>query len=266
MSSDDKLSLDAFRSNEQLPQESLPEITANRIRSMIRDGTLPSGTQLPNELELAEAMRVSRGTIRSALALLQQQGLIWRRQGVGSFVSENPILENRLDINAGVTELIESMGLKPGIRDMKIKLIPADEHLSSQLAVPLGSQLVSVHRIRTANDQPVVASLDYFSSAVLERKSGSFHLDQLKETLERKNSLYRVLEEELSITIDYGIARLRPVKADAGTLKMIGLDVPSGSVMLFVEQVDFDHDRQPVILSQEYHVVDFCNFTIYRRG
>lgn len=257
--------LDAFGRQDALQQESLPELTANRIRMMINRGELPPGTQLPNEIELAEAIGVSRGTVRSALSLLQQHGLIWRRQGVGSFVSEIPILQNRLDINLGVTDLIESMGLQPGSKVLKIEIIPADQDLARQLDLSEGRPLVSVRRIRTADEKPVVASVDIFPVSLLEGGPEKMTFQELEKEIEKKHSIYRIFENRLSLMLEYGLAKLRPVKMSAQTLKQLGLDLPPGSVMLYLEQVDYDRNRRPVVISYEYHVPDFCEFTIYRR-
>jgi len=257
--------INAFNSEETRQPESLPEITANRIRGMIESGKLPPGTQLPNEFELAEVMKVSRGTIRSALSLLQQQGLIWRRQGVGSFVSEAPILENRLDINLGVTDLIRSMGRKPGTKFLKVEETTADEHLAEQLGIPINTPLVSVHRIRTADDKVVVASVDLFPSSFLNRGSEPIDIKQLEQLIQRELSLYKLFETHLGIVLDYGIARLRPIQLNAESSIHVGYEFPSDSVMLYLEQVDYDRNREPIVLSIEYHIAGFSEFTVYRR-
>jgi GntR family transcriptional regulator len=246
-------------------QESLPEITANRIREMIYNRKLLPGARLPNEVELAGVMGVSRGTMRTALNILQEQGLIWRRQGIGSFVSEQPILEQRLDINSGVTELIVSMGLTPGTKVREIKIIPADEHHAEQLNIQAGSPLAFIRRVRTANGRPVVASIDIFPHDILNQRVPSLDLEALKTLLEQRHSIYRIFESEFNLTVDYGISRLWPVKVDAAQMKQIGLGLPADSVMLFLEQVDYDRNRRPFYLSWEYHVADFCAFTIFRR-
>lgn len=233
---------------------------------MVGEGRLSPGSRLPNELELAEMMGISRGTLRAALHLLQQQGLVWRRQGIGTFVSEKPILENRLDINGGVTELIQSKGLTPGCRDIKIDVIAADDYLAQQLDVPVASPLVDIRRTRTAEGKPVVASVDVFLLSLLQRSPRPLGLDALKTALEQKSSIYRVFADELHIGIDHGIAKLRPIKADVHLLKQLHLDLPPGSVMLYLEQLDFDRDQRPVLLSYEYHVADFCSFTVFRRS
>jgi GntR family transcriptional regulator len=249
--------------NDPVGHESLPEVTAQRIRSMINDGRLSPGSRLPNELEVAEAMGVSRGTIRAALHLLEQQGLLWRRQGVGTFVSERPILENRLDVNSGVTDLIRSMGLVPGARDIEIKLVPADEYSAQQLGVSVGIPMVHIRRIRTANDKPIVASIDILPLSLLEQSPRPLTLDRLKQLLEEKHSIYTVLKE-LPVLIDHAVAKIRPIKADALLLKQLHLRLPKDSVMLYIEQVDFDRAQRPVLLSYEYHVADFSTFTVYR--
>ena len=211
-------------------------------------------------------MGISRGTLRAALHLLQQQGLVWRRQGIGTFVSEKPILENRLDINGGVTELIQSKGLTPGCRDIKVDVIAADDYLAQQLNAPVASPLVNIRRTRTAEEKPVVASVDIFPLSLLQRNPRPLSLDALKTALEQKSSIYRVFADELHISIDHGIAKLRPIKADVHLLKQLHLRLPSGSVMLYLEQLDFDRDQRPVLLSYEYHVADFCSFTVFRRS
>lgn len=257
--------LHAFEQYQPLQQESLTELTASRIRTMIFNGTLAPGSRLPNEIDLAVATGVSRGTIRSALHLLQQQGLVWRRQGLGSYICEKPILENRLDTFTGVTELITSMGLRPGIQLLEINQVPADENTSVQLNVPLESPLICVRRIRTADERPVVSSVEFFSKALIHQGQYNIDLETFRNAILERLSLYSVFEHDLHLLVDYGVAKIRPIKVDSRVVKQIGMDVPIGSVMFYMEQLDFDRNRQPLILSYEYHVADFCTFTIYRR-
>lgn len=244
---------------------SLSERTANRIRSMITTRKLLPGSRLPNEVELADAMGVSRGTMRTALNILQEQGLIWRRQGIGSFVSEQPILENRLDINSGVTELITSMGLKPGNQILEAKTIPADEFLSKKLAVPIESPMAFIRRIRTADEKPVVSSVDIFPAAIFQQGQEINTLEKFVDVLLQNISIYRVFEQYFGLAVEYGINRLQPVKVTARLKKQLGLSLPLGEVMLYMEQLDYDRNRDPFYLSYEYHVAEFCNFTIFRR-
>lgn len=253
--------------NQSLPphQDNLVVLTANRIREMIESRAIPPGSRLPNELELAEAMGVSRGTVRAALSLLQQQGLLWRRQGIGTFVSEMPMLENRLDLNFSYTALIESLGHRPGCRLIDCHTLPAESDYATRLEVEISTPLVFIRRVRTADGQPVVASLDIFRASLLNQGGTYLDLETLKDLLCDKVSLYRIFEEDLHQPIDYGITRLRPIVADSQLIRQFELEIPKGSPMLYMEQLDYSRNREPLILSFEYHLAEYSTFTIFRR-
>lgn len=262
---EDRATLELF--SQALPpiQDTLVSFTANRIREMIHNGTLTPGSQLPNELELAEAMGVSRGTVRAALSLLQQQGLLWRRQGIGTFVSETPLLENRLDLNFSYTELIRSLGHKAGCRILECKALPAEEMYAERLEVDPGKLLVYIRRIRTADEQVVVASIDIFRHDLLSQGINKLTIEALRNLLCEKVSLYRIFEDDLHQQIEYGITRLRPIVADTQLIRRFELDIPKDSPVLYMEQIDYGRNRQPLILSYEYHLANYSTFTIYRR-
>lgn len=62
---------------------------ANVFRQRIRSGQWGAGEQLPTLIELEQEFGVARITLRQALSLLESEGLIWRKRGLGTFVSEN---------------------------------------------------------------------------------------------------------------------------------------------------------------------------------
>lgn len=96
------------------------------LRERILDGSLPPGSRLPTEIELAKDMQVSRGTIRQALSALENEGLLDRTQRRGTFVRRSPaaqpaekrigLILNRagnqldLDILIGVENAAKSRG------------------------------------------------------------------------------------------------------------------------------------------------------------
>ncbi len=262
---EERATLELF--NQPLPphQDNLVILTANRIREMIESRVIPPGSRLPNELELAEAMGVSRGTVRASLSLLQQQGLLWRRQGIGTFVSETPMLENRLDLNFSYTALIESLGHRPDCRLLDCRIIPAEGDYASRLQVGAETSLVFIRRVRTADEQPVVASLDIFRANLLNQGTSRIDLETLKDLLCHKISLYRIFEEDLHQPIDYGITRLRPIIADTQFIRQFELEIPKGSAVLYMEQLDYSRNREPLLLSYEYHLAEYSTFTIFRR-
>src|SRR5678810_1320716 len=93
-------------------RKTLTEVAQQELRQAITGGTFRPGSQLPTEAELCEMLGVSRTVVREALRVLEDDGLVARRHGVGTFVRNHPILKN-LNFHFGITEMIESAGLKP---------------------------------------------------------------------------------------------------------------------------------------------------------
>lgn len=240
---------------------SLVEVISADIRQMIQEGTLPLGSQLPGETELAEVLGVSRGTLRAALNSLSDQGLIIRRRGVGTFVTwSRPLLQNNLHANLGVTELIKEMGLQPGCSYLNCKMTKVDEKSAGVFSVARDDPMVVIERVRTADEQPVVLSIDQFPQALLARMT----LAELETCLRSEHSIYTVFEKYLGRKFDYGVATISPVHA-LGVCLAQNIVVQEDTVLLLVEQVDYDSSGQPLLLSKEYHLPDFSTFTVYRK-
>lgn len=66
-----------------------PSLIYRALLRGIRDGSMVPGAKLPNERELAEQLNTSRGAVRTALAMMERQGLVHRRVGSGTFLAED---------------------------------------------------------------------------------------------------------------------------------------------------------------------------------
>lgn len=237
-------------------RKTLTEIAEQELRQAIARGTFRPGAQLPTEAELCQMLGVSRTVVREALRVLEENGLVTRRHGVGTFVRDHPILKN-LNFNFGITEMIESAGFKPGTSHLAIQSETADQEKAEQLRVPLGTPLVTVERVRTADGRPVVYSLDTLPESVLQRA-------EFDPQLLRTQSIYNFLQTSLGRVIDYGIARLLPVTApDFVTEK---LELPPGALTLYIVQTDYSPNDEPLVYSREYHLPDAFDFIVWRRG
>ncbi len=234
----------------------LTTATAEMLRDAIRQGSFPPGSQLPPELELITMLGVSRTTLREALRALEEQRLIVRRRGLGTFVSEQSIRKD-LSINFGITEMIRQAGMIPGSRDTQLRTEKATPVLSQALQVARGSPIVVLDRVRTANERAVVWSQDIIPVSILG--------EHAIETLQLESvSLYNYLEEHLNLQISRGEAHLSPVSASAEVAAR--LDVRVGTPLLYVAQTDYNSEDRPLIHSIEYHVPDAFVFVVARRG
>jgi GntR family transcriptional regulator len=246
-----------------VPKQNVAKAVSERIRKLIVEGYVTPRAQLPPEVDLADAFGVSRNTLREALNILQQEGAVIRQHGVGTFVTEQLLLPNRLDLNIGVTELIVSLGREPGLLDLTVKRVPADECWAGYLDVPPKTELFEIRRVRSANDQPVVFHIDVLPESLLRSCRADVTEDKLTDLLRSEVSLYEMLEKHCGVHVDYGIATLKPVKADACLAQK--LQVAAGALLMFISQIDYDSGGQPLLASREYHNADAYAFTVYRR-
>jgi len=237
-------------------RKTLTEVAEQSLRQAIAQGTFRPGSQLPTEAGLCEMLGVSRTVVREALRVLEEDGLVARRHGVGTFVRDHPILKN-LNFNFGITEMIESAGLVSGTSYFAIQSETADQEKAEQLRVDLGTPLVTVQRVRTADERPVVYSLDTLPESLLKRAGFD---PQLLLT----QSIYNILQTSLGQVIEYGIARLLPVIAPDYVVEKLRL--PLNALTLYIVQTDYSPDDVPLVYSQEYHLPDAFDFIVWRRG
>ena len=237
-------------------RKTLTEISQEELRQAILGGTFRPGSQLPTEAELCAMLGVSRTVVREALRVLEDEGLVTRRHGVGTFVRNHPILKN-LNFNFGITEMIESAGLKSGTSHLELQKERADKERAEQLRVDVGTPLLTVERVRTADGRPVVYSLDTFSESLIQ-KAGFDPNILLTE------SIYNILQTSLGQVIEYGIARLLPVAAPRHVAEKLNLS--PGALTLYIVQTDYTFGDEPVIYSCEYHLPDAFDFIVWRRG
>ena len=241
----------------------LPRLAVEQLRAMIQSGELPDGSQLPSEPELAKALNISRSTLRAALSYLENEGTVLRRRGVGTFVADRGSLYNNLNVNWGVTQIIEATGAVPGTSEMQIDVQPASQRQEERLKVPPGTPTIIIKRVRTADDKPVSISVDHLAVSRLAGKTSiEESIEHFRSFLEGHQSIYTYIEQELNLAINHATAWLRPMIADTNIAK--SLDIPLHSPILYLEQIDYDTEGNPLLLTDEYFASDSFTFSVHR--
>jgi DNA-binding GntR family transcriptional regulator len=240
-------------------QTKLASRVREEVRDRIRDGRLSDGVQLPPEVELATSLGVSRTTVREALLQLEQEGLLIRRHGHGTFVRSNARLRGSLNANLSATEVIRSHGMEPGTSNARIEHASATAAVADQLHLPPGAPVIRLERVRTADGRPVIFTVDVMPARLFE-VAGVDPAALLDPGL----SLYRLYAERLRRSITDGQAAIRLTHADELVAQRLG--VVAGSPILCLEQVDATAEGEPVLFSIESYVADTFEFSVHRRG
>ena len=166
----------AARGSERAPARSRPTMRKNalvylRIADAIRHDILsrglPAHTRLPSEPALVRQHRAARATVRRALATLQDEGLIYSRQAVGTFVAEGRV-EQDLDQLVSFTEFMVYRGIKPGSRVITAEIQRIDDRESAllhYLGLRPGAEVIHVRRLRLGGEQPLVIANTWLPAA-----------------------------------------------------------------------------------------------------
>ena len=124
------------------------------LNAQIQAGELQPGNKLPSEDQLAAQFGVSRMTIRKSLDDLIAMGLIYRRHGVGTFVSQSTVQRDHTKL----TDFFESCrlnGRTPEARLLKKEIIAANEKMAEALGVLPGASLVRLATLRMVDQTPI---------------------------------------------------------------------------------------------------------------
>lgn len=134
------------------------------IGQAVESGELQPHRRIPSERELSALFGVSRMTIRQALVELIGEGSLYTRSGKGTYVAERKI-EQPLQRLTSFTQDMAARGLRPSSRLIGADLLPAPIELAHALAIPPGSELVRIRRLRLADEQPLAVETSHLPHA-----------------------------------------------------------------------------------------------------
>jgi len=131
-------------------------------------GKVQPGGKLPSEPELAKQLGVSRATLREAMRAFEEQGLIRRRQGVGTFVVRNQqIIESGVEILESIESIAARMGLQVSMGMLNIEYLEADTDQAKIFSKSAGTPLVRLTRVINAEERPVAYLVDLLPVEIL---------------------------------------------------------------------------------------------------
>jgi GntR family transcriptional regulator len=203
---------------------------ADDLRRRAEAGEFAAGRLLPSEAELSASYAASRVTVRKALEVLRDEGLLGARQGLGWFVAADPLRQSLGRLGTIESQLAAS-GLRSERRVLDFGFVPAPPRVRQVLGV---DQVLEVRRLNLADGAPF-ARVTVWCPA--ELGSGLSRSD-----VERA-PFYELLEVPLG-----GATQTIGAAAAAGDDAEV-LEVPTGSPVLVCERVTSDRRGAPVLTS-----------------
>lgn len=219
-----------------------------QIKNKILQGVYSAGDFLPIEPELEQTYNVSRTTVRKAMKMLADEGLIEIKQGRGTMVLDRKTPQNFNHVTS-VTETLIQSGYTVTTKSRYVDKITPPESVAKALRLKNDEMVVRVQRIQLANGEPVCIMTNYIPESLvpdMEKKHGEF------------TGLYHYLEQQYGISIDNTEDTIFAAAADFTEAQI--LNIPPGFPLLIVERVCYDANKKPLcfdkvrILSNRYKV------------
>ena len=229
----------------EVPAGRTPEEVRRALAEQIGSGRLRPGQRLGAERALAAELGVSRATLRQALAVLEEGGVVRRvpGRGGGTFVAKGKI-ERDLSRIVGVPALLRSQGVVAGTRVLSARLAEADDVTAQALRARPGELVIDLVRIRLADGSPF--SLEH-AKFPARRFPGLLELPL-------GGSVYELIEEHFGARPAEAVERIEVAAASADEAAI--LDVEPGAPLMAITRTTTDPDGEPIEFSRDLFRAD----------
>lgn len=207
------------------------------LTEKIGNGDWSPGALIPSEIQLAQDLGVSQGTVRKAITELVEKNILTRKQGRGTFVSMHD--DDRALFH--FFHIADDHGEKilPESRVLQCRSKTASRNVADKLRLDAGSKVISIDRIRQFNGKPIIAE-------TISLPADRFEGLQTIAASELPNTLYALYESRYGIAIHSANERLKA--AVATTREAALLNIEPGSPLLEIERIALTLDNTPVEL------------------
>jgi len=213
--------------------------TKTYLLNYIIQNHLKRNDQLPSEATIAKTLGVSRNTLREAYITLENEGVIVRRHGIGTFVSQSPVIQDSLNDFSPFAQIILDSGYTPNFRTLSMDLKPAPKDVYDVFKTSSPKNIRMIKRIVLADKQPVIYVEDYVSPKVEAANPNWNAFD---------GNMVRFLADSIATPLHQIQSRIRAAALDAEISQY--LEMPEGTPILSVRSTIYSVDNQPVNYSK----------------
>lgn len=168
---------------------------AEQFERAIIDGTIAPGERISNEVALAAELGLSRPTMRQAIQVLVDKGMLVRKRGVGT-----QVVHGKIRRSVELTSLFDDLsaaGKKPHTDVLSIGKVPADEDVARELQLMRGADVWSLERLRWIDRQPLALMHNYIPVDVVDLGSVDLAETGLYALLREAGIVMRVARQRI---------------------------------------------------------------------
>lgn len=229
---------------------------ANAIKNDIETKIYSFGDLLPTEENLIKEFKASRTTIRSAIGLLENEGLVVRKQGKGTIVNQRRPAQ-KLNHISSLTETFESKGVLVGSINVSIELVESPQKVIRAFQLSNPEDVYVVRRTRVINKEPIAFVNNYLRA----EKVPGLH----EKTSELSGiGLYRLIERDYDIELKHAVENISVYLS--GPLESEILHIAENTPLFHSVRTTYLQDNTPFELVTSIIKVDKYEYTVYLEG
>ncbi len=214
-------------------------------------------TQLPGEHELAEKLGVSRITVRDVLTEMEQEGIIYKIQGKGTFINMEAMgMKVTLSPAVEFGQAIEKNGYESSVELVEVTVDSGEARIRKGLRLDEEDRIVCAKKIFYADGMPVIYCEDFFAESLI---GGGIREGDLAQ------STFEYLLEHAGIIVTHDIVQVKATTSaklpDHGQLYRIVGDKP----LLLLESVYYTAKNKPVMHVDAFMDTEYVNLSLLRR-
>lgn len=221
------------------------------LREMISEEDYQNGKFLPNEVELAKILAISRTTLRQAITKLVYEGLLVRKKGTGTKVSKINF-SSKSNNWLSFSQEMRLRGIKIKNFELHVTWVYPDEAIANFFEIKTDRKIIKMERVRGRSDEPFVYFISYFHPRIGLTGDEDF-----------KRPLYELLETDYSAVATLSKEEINACAATAEIAEK--LHMPENAPVLFRKRFVFDQGERPMEYNLGYYKADSFTYTIESR-
>ncbi len=224
------------------------------LKERILEGQFVDG-RMPSESDLATELGVSRATVRSALGRLENEGVIVRKQGAGTFVNETGLqVKTRLDEIWSYEAMMKAHGYEPATTILSVVEETASAEIAADLDLPTPAPILTIHKLFTQDNTPAILTINHIPRDLI--------IKTYDETILHE-PVFVFLQENCQETLASYLSDIVPLTADGAIAQ--ALAIAPGTPLISFEEIGYSDDNRPIIKSYSYFRDDLLRLRLIRR-
>lgn len=221
------------------------------LRELIKDPAYQAGKLLPNEVDLAKKLAISRTTLRQALNKLVYEELLVRKKGYGTKVAPSKISSKSMNWLSFSQEM-KARGIPVRNYELHLSWVYPDEQIANLFDIKTDKKILKLERLRGGADGAFVYFISYFHPRIGLTGEEDF-----------KQPLYEMLETEHSVIANLSKEEISAITAN----KFIAgkLEVETGSPILFRKRFVYDQGDRAIEYNLGYYNAESFIYTVESR-